>query len=437
MNASTVAGTEVESSSESVEETERAARARMVASVVFLGMFAFVLGHYVLAAYLRRSYPETTFLQPPGDGLNWDRQPSFLSHYWSSLWQTWSQSGSASPYIAPQAPNPSTYPPFMHALLWVPSQLSFVRVLVLGLAAQIVLLPAVIYLVCGTVDRVLRLRLAFVLGICSYPALFVLDTGNAEALVFAVVVGFLLLHRRNPLVAAVLLGVAVALKGLPVVFVAIQLAERRFREAAVSLGVAAVLTAGSLVTFAGGASTNLRAFRAALSSFVKGASTDDALRHTSDLVGMLLVLGRNQSWTSPLVRHGQLATVLLLAGAALAVLVLRPSLEAGASLLAVSLVIGVHPSVDYRLIYLLVPIVVFVRDGWSFGDDRWTAVLWGLTLTPLSLPVLTGGIGPGAVVRPLLLLALFGLLAVGVVRDRGTGVRLSRQAAVAAAVPPS
>jgi hypothetical protein len=93
----------------------------------------------------------------------------------------------------------------------------------------------------------------FAVAFLSYPFLFALDRGNFELLVFVLLLGFLFFFTRGRHGwGALCLGLAIALKLYPVVFLALYAPARNWRAALVAGAVAAGATLGSLLCFEGG-----------------------------------------------------------------------------------------------------------------------------------------------------------------------------------------
>lgn len=381
------------------------------------GMSFAVAAHYVQGAYLGREYPFSTFLFRPTD-LFVTGGPQIGGHAFGDFYATWKHSGDASPYLAPSVPFPSNYLPFTHVLLkpltWLPYSVAFA---VFNLAVLITV-PLLLWRELRDVPTPLGLLAAFVIGLLNYPVLFLLDRGNLEGVILLMLLGVGLAVRahRWPW-AALLIALAGAMKGFPLVFLLLLVAHRKWRWAGASVVGFASLTVLSLATMAGGARTNLQALRGGLSAFGASAASDNGLQHSSSLQGMLSVAARQLPTLSDLVQYGGVLSLAVLVVASAACASGRLTNGETTAVCAALMVLVPSVSYDYRLAHLLVPVLLLLRA--PVGPMRVAVLgLLGAVLVPKGLPVLFAEVNIATVVNPLLLLTLVGVLsAAAVTRD--------------------
>ena len=262
----------------------------------------------------------------------------------------------------------------------------------------------------------------------TYPVLICFDRGNLENWQFILLVALLYLFTaKRYYAAAVVLGVAIAFKPFPIVFLILFLTEKKFLPAVVSVVVAVGLTFGSLLLFAGGFSYNLHTWLGELAKYQQQyAGGIEGIFFGHSLCGMLKYIYLHHAGVAPgLHTHARMllisklyfpfaAVVGLAAFAYLAKF--RSSLlvwEKWAILLfcmtALPFVSG-----DYTLIHYFIPIYLFLNaPAMARGRDMVLAVLFALLLIPKSYfyhwpvaPELTIAV----VINPLLQLAIVGVI---------------------------
>ena len=377
--------------------------------IMVVGFLVAVTSHYVEGFYLRRPFPLNTFLSNP-------------VYRFSDLYQTLSVSGHPSPYLGSSAPLPSSYLPLTHLLLkpftWLPYFLALPLFLFSTMAAILWLLARQLL----DLNLPLRLLVTGVIGLMNYPILFMLDRGNVESLVLLILAASALSARRGAWKwSAVLIGAAAAMKGYPLLFVLVLVGGRRYRDATVAVVTAVALTLVSFMTFSGGLVENARAFINSLGAFFANNVGETGIQHGSSLSGLATAVAQTlpaMSWLHEMVAPISLGVLLI--GTA-AVVSGRLVLWQSYAVVAGLTVLVPTVSFDYRLVLLMVPLLVMLREpGGSLR--RTSLVLIGLVFVPKGLPILYGQVSLGVMVNPLLLLVLvLGLSTVAVCqRPAGT-----------------
>jgi hypothetical protein len=119
----------------------------------------------------------------------------------------------------------------------------------------------------GVAPRLVVVFLASVLCV-SYPFWFEYLLGNMEICIFLIVTfGLLAFWRGQLAVAAVLIGVAAAMKIFPFVFLALFLSRRKYREFALGIVVAAVVNVLALWAVCPSLGVSYRGIEAGLAAF--------------------------------------------------------------------------------------------------------------------------------------------------------------------------
>lgn len=348
-------------------------------------------------------------------------------HYFGDYLATWLQSAAPSPYLTGSAVFPSNYPPVVHLLLrpltWMPYFMSLGLFLLVSAAA--ILVPMAFALRGRRPgQRVVLLVTGVVL---TGPFLSVLDRGNAQGIVTGLMIAAaLLLASRRDLWAAIFIGLAAALKGYPIVFVAVLLHRRKWLESAVAAGVFLGVTAMALLTFEGGFGANVRALWDATSPFRNvqvGAETVDPAFNYS-LYSLLQVLDNERiGLAGSALHHYAIAAVVVVVVTVL--VALAPRLSLSERLLALCVLIVLVPTItgSYVLTVFFAPIAVIALGGSRTSRlPTFYVVVVAVLMVPKGIPLETGWSSVASVVNPLLTLVLLGGLALSAARHAATRI---------------
>lgn len=355
-----------------IDRSERSADlARVLIAIVVFGLFLSVAESYRQGFYLGHGWPANTFLFSPGDHFN------DLANQLVGV-------AKGDPNYRNTGPVGTPYPPFS-GIVGLPFTLFSLNVAVALLVIPLLAtLMVFIYRVFDFLRPIERCWAAAALATLTYPFLFLVDRANTEAWVVIALAVFLLafLGNRRTL-AAVVLGIAIALKGVPAIFLLMFLVRRQWREAAIAVGTTIILTFLALVVF--GFDT-IGAFRTAINGYQHFYAIGDlGLAFGSSGFGAVKWLGyKTLAWDAGTVSAvaNVWFAIALVFGAALAAFLWRcryriPLWQEVTLLLSATILLP-HVSADYRLVALLLPAALFVREA---ADDRarwFYAVAFGL-----------------------------------------------------------
>lgn len=231
-----------------------------------------------------------------------------------------------------------------------------------------------------------------ILTLLGYPLLFTIDRGNFEGLLFTLLLWFAYaLVRGWFLGAAFALGLAIALKGFPLVFLPLLLFRHRYRESIVAVAAAGALTFLSLAVFEGGLLKNLEFLMSgsnfahpAIQSFLIPANTAQrgvSLYSLFKVGAVYFDFAWSIDYSQALFWYRLFATAAYFPLLWLAYLH-RNELWKSFGIMTVAALLLPHLSGHYKLIHLLIVIFLFViRDG-AGRFDAWYAAIFGLLMIP-------------------------------------------------------
>lgn len=175
------------------------------------------------------------------------------------------QSNLSSPwFITDTANGPrNNYLPFTMAVFWFFSVISYWESFILFMTIGTIALLSSIWFSMSGEQSVTRGQLIINSVILTSPFVSLMDRGNIQILLTALIVlAFLLFMNDRKSWGAFALGLAIALKGYPIVFLVIWLRKRRWKDCLISLSTAAFATILPLLFYDGGILRNLsRIFR--------------------------------------------------------------------------------------------------------------------------------------------------------------------------------
>ena len=275
------------------------------------------------------------------------------------------------------------------------------------------------------------LRAAVLTTLCfGYPAVFVADRGNLEAIVGLILgIGLLLFVRRNWFWSAVFIGLAGALKPFPALFLLLFLVRKRF--AAFGLG-ALVLLGTVLLSLTALGPDPLSAYRG-LSVGVKLFSATHILavlplgetRFEHSIMDSLKMIARTWAAQSGTHLRFLLSGSIVVGAVGIAFVFLRmlrlPAVNQ-MMMLAVSVTLFPPVSADYTLIHLYFPFGLFlvflakdVRNGRVAFEQKYALVLLTLFAALFSPMTFLGQYS--GLCKTLLLICLLGIAAAVPVRS--------------------
>ena len=175
------------------------------------------------------------------------------------------QSNLRSPwFITDTANGPiNNYLPFTMAVFWLFSTIAYWKSLILFIVIGTSGLLASIWFSLSDEDSITRAQLIVSSVILTSPFISLMDRGNIQILLTALVCAAVVLFiNEKKSWGALALGLAIALKGYPVVFIVIWLRERRWKDCIIALSTSTFVTVLPLLFYEGGITRNFsRIFR--------------------------------------------------------------------------------------------------------------------------------------------------------------------------------
>ena len=269
----------------------------------------------------------------------------------------------------------------------------------------------------NVVLRRLLFMLLFVIVICSYPFQFAVDRGNFDIIVAFLCFACVFLLDKNKFLPAVLfLSIAIALKGYPAIFLLFFVERRKYLYALLAAGLSIVLTGGSCLILSRGFYWNWSGFLHGLSEFHRLYVVETwSMHYSSDLYNALRILSKIKPGLASAIafmlkNYGLISFIV-------AMVCILYFLFAESSrrlrVVAFSGALLFYPNIinDYKLIFLLLPLVFLVFDDgkWTWREILCVSCVLGL-LVPKHYYVLFNDVTISCILNPLFLCTMIGAI---------------------------
>jgi hypothetical protein len=361
----------------------------IILTIVFAGFMTSLFFHYEQGIVGQRPYPLNTFLFRPDDQFM-----DFYSNFKNVRMIQDIEKGGEINLGLPSAPLMVYTLALYH--LFYPKGMFLAWLLTVG-----VFIGVLFYLVRSTIRVVSPDCLwakTLTLTLCSYPVLFAFDRSNFENIIFVLLALAILTYRdQRYLWSAITIGSIIAVKPYAVVFLALFLNDRRFKEIFVAVATAAIWTIGCLLILPGDMASKLAYFHKSLDAYnTVYATLNEGLYFGSSLWGMIKVLLFDRWFLDAeptaiaaliggrLMRFYFYFSAAVFASVVALLCLFRMEFWKKAALLICSMNLLPYVCADYRLVHFFIPMLLFLRETKLSREDYCFAAVFGLLMIPTS-----------------------------------------------------
>jgi len=390
--------------------------------IVLTGFCVSVFYHYVLGAYNEQGYPYNTFLFAPVDRF-------------SDFYRVLRSNQDLNPYFGTQR---MLQYPFLNFLGFIFSlmPLSYAIFTFILIVAEFMIVACSYSL--KIEGQPTNWTNVFILSFLTFPFLFDIDRGNFDGIVFVFLATFMFFFTKEKFIfSAIFLSFAIAMKPFPAVFLLLFIAEKKFRETLIAVLSTAFISLIPLLIFKGGFFANLSA-ALSISRFPDaiGSSgyfeSNNFVFHSMSMFTIFkvyfiesgIIQRIDMSFFSSLYVKGVLLAFIPMG---LYVIFLEKELWKRVTVLSIAMVIFPQISGDYRLLYMLVPLFLFLTNETTSQSDYFYTVLFGLLLIPKNYyffpNTITEGFHDFSISYPInffiMVLILLSIIVTGVLKTKG------------------
>jgi hypothetical protein len=386
---------------------------RALTYLVMLGTLAGFAWAYRQGYYKALPFPRNTFLFLPGD-------------HFHDMYNLYGVVQSHALYSQPIA----NYPPFAYVLVEPFRWAGYTGATVLWTAIAAVGIGGFLWRQLDYLPRIDLIAAVLALTFATYPFLISYDRGNLELFVTVLLAGYAYALQTNRMTtAAALVGAMAAIKGYPIVFGAVFLVRMDWRSIGVCVGVAVVLTFLGSGYYDFNLPHTLDLLQGNLGTYNDTYVIGDAgLGWGCSLFGPIKLLavdwlGGDIETIRTILPIYEAITVVMLLGLVYALWRLPLLLWEQVALLTIAFNVLPTVSGGYKLLHLIVPIGMFLREGGDSPRRWWYAGAFVLLLIPKAYVLLRdNGVNIAVVLDPLLMLFVAGLILAGAAgRRRAAG----------------
>jgi hypothetical protein len=363
--------------------------------IILTGFVLAIIIHYVAGFYLGYGYPYNTFLFRP-----WDRWTDFVNTFTIS----------SNPYKA--ASPEFIYFPFLYKIVTIFTFIPLKTAEIVYLMICILSFTAICYKQLRT-EKLSSPECFIIIPFLTYPFLIALDRANFEFVVFFCSYLFVFWYKKHPFWSAIFLGFAIALKAFPVILAVLLLADRKYKEIAIAALVSILASLFSYATLPGGLGENISLHLRNLQLYTQSYAVGlEGLYFGNSLWGGIKFISilTNIKMMSTLTYD--ILIVLGLLSIAIYVVFIEKTFWKRAALLICALNLFPQVSGDYKLLYIFIPLFLFINQTDHEKLDWSYLILFGLLLIPKDyyhLPVYPEA-SLSVLLNPLLMLTLVTLI---------------------------
>ncbi len=393
---------------------EKSQKITTISCIIAIGFTMAVFYHYMLSAYLHLERPFNTFIWWPNlafsDFLDISAAVKNFAPFQKPLW-----------YI--------NYFPLGYIFLF-PFALIKNKIIGYLLFLSIFLsfwLPFNIKTFkCKDLTNLQNFQNLFFLTYVSYPFIMLIDRGNFDMMLFILFAGFIYFYKKEKyLLSAIVLAVFNAIKPFMAIFLVLLLFKKKFKEVFFSLLISLFLVVGGFLVLKGGFWNQILVFITNLSickyiylinsSLTNGNGfyANSTLYIPMKLSLIFLNLRTVISSVMLLKIYSVISSIITLTTIFFAWK--EKIFWKQVSLLTLCALVTPYIMIDYKLLFLFVPIALFVNAKEKTNFDLIYAILFGLLLVPKNIVIVSKVYAPlwfslSVVVNPLIILTFMGLL---------------------------
>lgn len=382
---------------------EKSEKVLFLANIVLVGFAINVIFYYFLGFYLNMPYPLNTFLDSP-----------FIA--FSDFTETLSAAKTFAPFANPDSW--INYFPFAYILLFplsfIKNQLIAYILFLLGFLTAFIPLN-VYFLNCKNLTKLINFQNISIISCLSYPLLYLIDRGNFDMFLFVLFAGFIYSFKSEKfLLSSVVLAVINAIKPFTLLFLILFLIKKKYKEFFLSLIISTLLVISGFMILNGNFFDQISVFikNLMLFKFAYVYSTGEAqlTNHSSSLfIALKLMFCIYNKFFSTTLLEKIYSFLSLSIGAITLFFIWREKyFWKQITLLTLIMLLLPYVIVDYKLLFLLVPIWLFINENEKSNFDILYTALFGLLMINKSLTFF--GVNFQIFINPVIMIIFIGLI---------------------------
>ena len=349
-----------------------------IGKIILLGFLLSVAFHLIKSLLYGFQYPNNTFL--------------FVPRYrFSDFFILYKTCKGLNPYVLGRAlADTSNYYPFANILAFfftlLPQFISFILF-------SLTFILSFLYVNISNLTTSHKFGSAvniFIFTFLTYPFLFCVDRANNENIIFIFLYFFIHFYNRKKFIVSVIfLSLAIAMKAFPAVFLIFFLSEKKYKETIITMGLVILLTVSSLIFHQGSFSSNLNfvlsGFNFSKISYLCNSNNIVQRGVSLFTLAKIYFIQTSQIASVDMVKFlgmyikAVFSMFILLSGYALFI---EKEPWKKVMILVASALLFPHASADFKLIYIFIPMFMFINTDKKSRFDLFYIIMFGLLLIP-------------------------------------------------------
>lgn len=384
-----------------------------LSAIILVGFAASVIFHYVQGFYMHKIQLFSSFLWEPN--LAFKDFTDMVDEI-----KNWAPFSKINPWV--------NYFPMTYIVLF---PFTFIKnkivayVIFASLFLTFFLYKNILNFKCEDLTKLQNFQNIFVITFLSYPVIMLLDRGNIDMLLFILFVAFVYLFKSEKyLFSSVFIAVINAMKPFPLIFLVLFLFKKRYKEFFLSLIITAILVLGGFMVLKGGFSHQISIFLSNLTFF----KVDYVYRNDKALgmfggssLFMMMKLFFTRLTFPELISTNLLTKIYSYSSMLVTPIILfftwrEKMFWKQISMLSLYMLTMPYLVNDYKLIFLFVPIWLFVNSKEKSKFDIVYSILFGLLFIPKNIiiqyhmPLEDLWFSLSIVINPIIMIIFMGLI---------------------------
>lgn len=391
---------------------DKSKKVLLLSNIIMVGFVIGVVIYYVLGQYLNLPFPFNTFLFYPSDAFN-----DFMAPIKAAR--------SFAPYATPNLM--INYFPLAYIIMFPFSLIknnmaSFIIFIFIFLTVFVYLNNK--FVRCKELTKTENFSNIFIFSLLTYPLLYILDRGNFDMGIFFLFVGFIYAFKSQKyLLSAVLLAVQNAIKPFPILFLILFLHKKKYKEFFLSLFLIALLVFIGFFILKGPVLNQISVFLQNLYLFkvlnVTDVSLSNGMANGSSLFAALkfIFCQYNNIISTTLLANIYSYISFFITFVTLIFVWKETLFWKKITLLTFLMLLLPYITGDYKLIFLFVPIWLFLNTEEKSKFDLIYTVFFGLLLIPKKMfmffahtQAISKLVTFGVLINPIIMLIFIGLI---------------------------
>lgn len=349
---------------------DRDGKIKLASLIICIGFFISIFYHYIQTGYYKHSYPLSSFL-PTGFFGDFTLYTSWSQYQFKGIGYAFSYFPGM--YLSIDLLNKVFGANLFNATIFI---ISFFTIFLFIFAYKNVKTKSVLD----------SCKNAFILSVMTYPFLFTIQTANPEIITFLFVSFFFIFYKSNRLLSITSLAYATSMKLFPGILIFLLLIEKRYKDLILTCLFTFLFLIMPLVIFDGGFNTGINNYFSRLTASQKMYSDLMITGGSGNHYGHSLLNGLRALFATSFPPMEQVIlpyTIFIIIMTILIIIYLRffeKIFWKKVACLIMTMNLFPYTSTDYKLLYIFIPLFLFINYPKKEKSDTIFTILFSSLL---------------------------------------------------------